>query len=414
MAIGSLEFIVLLLLLTACFFQVPRPTGRRTLLSLCNLGFISLLLPNIASALFLLAFLGTGYVVAIRLRERPQRWLLAIYLFALVLSFAVVQRYAVVRVPLGELIRDHSLAVVGISYMLFRQIHFLVDCMQGQIPRSSWWGYLNYQINFLALVAGPIQRFQDFHRFWQAPMPLLEDRNDVLRSYFRIFYGVVCVAGLSAVMYEAHSWLQKSLAETDLSGPLGSRAMIIAKIIALVYVYPLYMYFNFAGYCHIVIGGAALLGLRLPENFDKPYLARNILDFWTRWHQSLGFWVRDYLFTPMYMSLARWNARTAVTLAFLCYFVAFVVMGIWHGTGYGFLIFGLLHGLGGSAAKLWETILVKRRGRKALRVYLESRPIRLAAIFGTLTYFSFSLLFFSSDLEKFMIPWRALRHALSF
>jgi alginate O-acetyltransferase complex protein AlgI len=404
MAIGSLQFIVLLLLLTAIYFQIPSAAARRGLLCLCSIGFIGTMLPNIASVASLLVFLGSGYVVALRLRTQPRRWLLAAYLVALVLAFAVIQRYAVTRLLFGDLVNSHPLVVVGISYMLFRQIHFLVDCMQGQVPQISWWGYLNYQINFLALVAGPIQRFNEFNRFWQAPNPILASRHDILKAYLRIFYGVVCVVGLSTILAGAHASLQTTLTELDFSTAPASRGGIVLKVLALIYVYPLYMYFNFAGYCDIVIGGAALLGMRLPENFDRPYLARNILDFWTRWHQSLGFWVRDYLFTPMYMALAKWNARAAGSLAVLCYFVAF--------TGLGFLVFGLLHGLGGSAAKLWEMAIVKKRGRKGLRVYLQSPAIRAVAIIGTLNYFAFSLLFFSSGLEKFMIPWRALRHAL--
>lgn len=411
MAIGSIEFISLLLLLTALFFHLPGARARQLVISACSIGFLALFLPNLASAAFLAGFLLAGYAVGCRMRARPDWRLFAMYLVVLVCAFAFVQRYAAVEFLLGDSVRSHTLVVVGISYILFRQIHFNVDAMQGQIPQSTLWSYLNYQVNFLALLAGPIHRYQEFAQYWRDPRPVLKTRHEVLKAYLRIFFGVICVAGVSSLLLEAHDSMFAALVELSPQGAGGARLATTAKVLAVFYLFPLYMYFNFAGYCDIVIGGAALLGFRLPENFDRPYLARNILDFWARWHQSLGYWVRDYLFTPMYKSLAEWDTRKAAALAFACYFVAFVVMGVWHGTGVGFLIFGLLHGVGASSAKLWEMYLVRRRGRKGLRLYLQRPAVHVIAIAGTLHYFAFSLLFFSNGLEKFLVLWRAIRHA---
>ena len=100
--------------------------------------------------------------------------------------------------------------------------------------------------------------------------------------------------------------------------------------------------------------------MKLPENFNQPYLARNVLDFWTRFHRTLGFWIRDYLFLPLYKSVAeRWPKR-ADSLAFLCYFVAFFVAGVWHGPTANFAVFGLLQAVGASAAKLMGAALAKK------------------------------------------------------
>ena len=187
---------------------------------------------------------------------------------------------------------------------------------------------------------------------------------------------------------------------------------MVIQFAAIFYLYPLYIYSNFSGYCDIVIAGAALLGIKLPENFDRPYLSRNILDFWTRWHRTLGLWIRDYLFTPMYKSIAERNPSRAPSLAFACYFVAFVVAGIWHGIALNFLIFGLLHGAGASATKLWETFLIKKRGRPFLKRYMQSRPVRIAAIVVTLHYAAFTMLFFSGSLTKCLRPIKVLIEAL--
>ena len=93
------------------------------------------------------------------------------------------------------------------------------------------------------------------------------------------------------------------------------------------YFYPLYLYFNFAGYCDIAIAANRFFGMRLPENFNRPWLARNVLDFWTRWHITLGTWIRDYLFMPMYKPVVeRWPKRAA-GVAWIFYFLAFLAVG---------------------------------------------------------------------------------------
>jgi D-alanyl-lipoteichoic acid acyltransferase DltB (MBOAT superfamily) len=114
----------------------------------------------------------------------------------------------------------------------------------------------------------------------------------------------------------------------------------------------------------------------------------------------LGFWIRDYVFTPIYKSIATHWPRRASSLAFLCYFVAFFLAGIWHGSTWNFVIYGLLNGAGVSAAKLWENHLIKRRGRPGLRAYMQSRPIHVAAVVGNFHYVCLTILFFPADMER--------------
>src|SRR5439155_1501409 len=164
------------------------------------------------------------------------------------------------------------------------------------------------------------------------------------------------------------------------------------KFLLMFYLYPAYIYFNFSGYCDIVIGGASLFGIQMPENFNAPCLSRNLIEYWTRFHMTLGVWIRDYVFTPLYVSLATcWPARAA-SLAFLCYFMAMSLAGIWHGATWNFVVFGLLNGLGVSAAKLWESWIVQRNGRQGLRTYLQSRPIHAMAVIGNFHFVCLTIL----------------------
>ena len=176
MTVASLEFLLSLWIGSAVFFHLPPGTARRGALAAANLLVLWLLLPNLASALFLAGFLATGYLVGESLRARPRPALFATYLTLLLAAFVVAQKYAFLDAfASGRLVR-HSIAVVGLSYMLFRQIHYLVDAKEGQIPRTTAAAYLNYQLNRFAILAGPIQRFQDFQPGWRDPKPLLADR----------------------------------------------------------------------------------------------------------------------------------------------------------------------------------------------------------------------------------------------
>ena len=393
MNVSSIEFVAAVLAGGAFFFYLPTARWRQAIYACCNLAVLCLLLPNAWSAAALAVFLGSGYLVARLLAARPARAVLAAYLALLVAAFAVLKQYDVLRLVLPDALLSHPVRIVGLSYMLFRQIHFLVDVMQEQAGAMSLWTYLQYQLNLFTILSGPIQRYQDFRDQWTLLRPILADRHDLLRDCLRIFVGVFKIACVAPVFFLG--WHE--LTRTMLAGYVTGWKYPI-EFLAAFYFYPLYLYFNFSGYCDIVIAANCLFGIRLPENFDRPYLARNVLEFWTRWHITLGFWIRDYLFLPMYKPIVERWPRRAPSLAFLCYFFAFVVAGVWHGASTNFLAYGLLQGIGASATKLWESRILRRGGRNGLRDYLQSPGIRIVAILTNIHFQCLTLLFFSLSL----------------
>lgn len=395
MNLNSLEFLLILLAAAAAFPLLPGTRSRQLAFAAGSLGFLYSYLPNPMSWAVLAAFLLSGFGCAQLLHTRPSRLILTAYLVLLVAAFAILKRYDLVKAVLPARLLALPIEIVGLSYMLFRQIHFLVDRMQGQIDRPTLWAYLNYQLNPFTLLAGPIQRFQDFQAYWDRPAPLPQDLHDALKNYMRLFLGIIKVVVISELfrgLYDGR------LGRLEWGPSSGLRAVV--DLAVLLYSFMFYLYFNFSGYCDVAIAGASLVGLRLPENFHYPFLARNILDYWTRWHITLGHWIRDYLFTPFYKAGAeRWPAR-GTSVAVAGYFVAFTLAGIWHGSTWNFFVYGLLHGLGASAAKLWEVVIIRRVGRPGLKQYLKSAPIRWVAIAGTFHYACFTLLFFALDLDR--------------
>jgi alginate O-acetyltransferase complex protein AlgI len=396
MSISSLEYVLVLFLVAATFFWIPGIRARQLAFAVCGSGFFLSQVTDPRSILVMLGVLLSGYACAQLLLKRPSRLVFASYLVLLVAAFAFLKQYAFLSPLIPERFVDLHLELVGLSYILFRQIHFLVDVMQEQIERPSIWCYLNYQLNPFTLLAGPIQRYQDFEAYWADMAPLVAERHDLLRSYQRIFIGIIKIVVMGKLFQAGYNRFLSELDATDALFPSGVKAAL--KLVLMLYCFLFYLYMNFSGYCDVVIAGASLVGLRLPENFNYPFAARNVLDYWTRWHITLGHWIRDYLFTPFYKAGAERFPRHLQAVAVVGYFVAFTLAGVWHGSTANFLVYGALHGAGASAAKIWENWIIARSGRPGLRKYLQSRTIRAAAVFGTFHYTCFSLLVFTLDL----------------
>jgi D-alanyl-lipoteichoic acid acyltransferase DltB (MBOAT superfamily) len=399
MNVCSIEWVVCLLVFSALFFLVPGVRLRQVLLAACNLSFVATLMPNVAGWMALAIFTGGGYLAASVLKRFPRKIILILYLVVLLSAFIVLKQYAFIKLVLPAAFFQKVIATVGWSYILFRQIQVAVDAYQSQIENLSFWNYLNFQFNVFGFVAGPIQRYEEFCRYWMDLSPILCDAESILRAYLRVFVGAIKITVLAGLCLNQFNACSDDLASAFTAGH-ETHGQRMLELVGLYYSFPLYVYFNFTGYCDMVIGGASLFGLKMPENFDRPYLSRNMIEFWTRWHRTLGFWIRDYIFTPMYKAIAmRWPARAA-SLAFLCYFAAFFLAGVWHGSTWNCVVYGFLNGFGLAATKLWETHLVKRMGRPGLRSYLQNPVIRVAAIAVTLNFACLTLFFFASDLER--------------
>jgi D-alanyl-lipoteichoic acid acyltransferase DltB (MBOAT superfamily) len=159
----------------------------------------------------------------------------------------------------------------------------------------------------------------------------------------------------------------------------------------------LYLYCNFSGFCDIAIGAAGLIGIPVPENFRVPFLARNVQDFWNRWHITLSHYMRDVVFSPLSRSLARVMGPARVNHAIaLTILVVFLLIGIWHGVGWNYVAFGAIHGLGVVWNHYCTIGLKKFLGRDGFKAYNSNRWIRCGAIVLTFCYVAFSLFFFAN------------------
>ena len=183
--------------------------------------------------------------------------------------------------------------MIGLSYMLFKFIHMAVDQSEGQLAPFTFATYANYQLLCFTLTAGPIQRYNDFYAYWTAESLPDWDGRDVVVSWSRLLTGMIKVGLIAPLAWDVFERSRSQLL-------LQPGVEVLPRFAAFFYSYPVFLYFNFSGYTDIVVAAARLIGLTLPENFDRPYLARNIIDFWNRWHISLTHWIRDYIFMASY------------------------------------------------------------------------------------------------------------------
>ena len=369
----------------------PGSALRRILLGGANLAFLAFVVPNKRSAACLALFIVGTYAALWLLRKRPSRFLVVASIVLVVSVFLFLKRYTFLELMLPERAWYSVPVVIGISYMLFRFIHMVIDQWQGQLAPFDFASYASYQLLFFTLVAGPIQRYNDFDHYWRSGDPPNGDEAQTLACWNRLLTGMIKVGLLAPI-----AWALFEESRTYLLG--AAHDQVLLRFALFFYGYPVFLYLNFSGYTDIVVAAARLIGLTLPENFNRPYLARNIIDFWNRWHISLTHWIRDYVFMTLYKLGVESFPRASKLLGYGLLFFALLLAGIWHGSTADFAVFGAIHGLGAATNQIYGDSLRSWLGRERFRAYNRSRLIHWLAILTTIHYVCFAFMFFSSGI----------------
>lgn len=378
---------------------VLRGGARQIAFIAINLAFLWGVLLGPASTLgvVLFALLGFGLAqIALTRRGTPLFVALALY----VALFVYLQRYDFLHWVLPDAALPRLLSTVGLSFLFFKIVHVVIDAYSGTLDRLDPLTYLNYCLNFATFAMGPIQRFQDYRAQWQGEQPALPDRFEPhLDAVVRVLVGLVKVYVL-APFFEVRAFQP----DTDLL------ALNLTGFIIQSYAFWIFLFLNFSGYCDAVIGIGSLFGVRPPENFDKPYLARNISDFWQRQHRSLTLWLTDYIFTPTYRKLLASPRFTKHKLlaANLSLAATMLVSGLWHGTTISFLLFGLAHGLWFVVYHSWDVMLQRQLGRRRVQQVRANRLVHAGGIFLTFNATAFTFVFFRVSPDALMGAMRAL------
>lgn len=388
MSFFSFHFLVFLSVLGLAYSARNSQRYRQWVLSLANLLFLLTFLATVQRAMALVSFLLVTYALLAAIRRGVWKHTTAAGMILAVAFLLFVKRYMFLEGLLPESWMRHAIEFIGVSYMTFKWMHMAVDLKQEQLARVDFLSYANYQIGFFSLAAGPIQRYNGFQQFWQNGPQTENDPLDGLRALNRVLTGLIKIGAFGGLAFLLYSDARQEILTAN------TRGQVLKCVLLIFYGYPIFLYFNFSGYCDAVIGAARVLGMKHQENFDRPFLARDMIDFWNRWHISLTNWFRDYVFMTSYKWVAeRWPSR-AQTAGYFLLFLALFLAGLWHGPAKNFVAFGFIQGAGVAVSRWYGDVLKRKLGRDGLQEYLANRWIRWAAIAVTLNYVCFSFLFF--------------------
>ncbi len=236
----------------------------------------------------------------------------------------------------------HMMLPLAISFFTFQQIAYLVDSYRGETKEYDFLNYALFVTFFPQLIAGPIVHHKEM-------MPQFSQKENKYINYHNVALGLFIFSiGLFKKIVIADTFAIWATEGFDVSSTLG---FYQAWATSLSYTFQLY--FDFSGYTDMAIGVALLFNIRLPINFDSPYKALSIQDFWRRWHITLSRFLKDYIYIPLGGN-RKGELRTYTNL-----FMTFLLGGIWHGAGWTFIFWGFLHGAALVIHRAWSKLQIK-------------------------------------------------------
>ena len=286
-----------------------------------------------AMVVYLLAFIIYQYVLVFIAQRMDSKRLKPLVILS-ILPLVVNKVFAITQL--------HLLAFIGISYMSFKTIQIMLEISDGLIKEKiSVKDYLQFLLFFPTVSSGPIDRSRRFLKEINEVMP----RKDYLElagdGIYRIVLGLLYKVVLSTYVYQ----ILLALSNTG----------TVVYSIKYMYLYTLYLFFDFAGYSLMAVGSSNILGIQTPMNFNKPFLSIDIKDFWTRWHITLSTWLRDFVFSRVLMQVIRkkWFKNRLHNAAY-AYMVNMLVMGFWHGLSVSYIAYGFYHGILMSGFEIYQ------------------------------------------------------------
>ncbi|MFD2614005.1 MBOAT family O-acyltransferase [Paenibacillus gansuensis] len=319
--------------------------GARLWLAACSLFFYSYwdvkYLPLILCSILFNFLIGTTLTKTAEKPDSQRKWILITGIVVNV-SLLIYYKYADFFITNINTVAGTQLTLLklilplGISFFTFTQIAYLVDAYRRQVKEYNFINYVLFVTFYPHLIAGPILHHKEM-------MPQFADRENKRFNMNNASLGIfIFVLGLCKKVVIADNFAPIATNGFNQAASLGFVESWVTSL-----AYTLQLYFDFSGYSDMAIGIALLFNVRLPINFDSPYKALSIQDFWRRWHMTLSRFLRDYIYIPLGGN-RKGPFRTYFNLA-----ATFIIGGIWHGAGWTFIVWGVMHGGGQVIHRLW-------------------------------------------------------------
>lgn len=281
-----------------------------------------------------------GAVYADKPRQRKLTLIIAISMNLLLLGYYKYAGFFLEN--LNALLGGHLTIIklvlpLGISFFTFTQIAYLVDAYKGKAKEYNFVNYVLFVTFYPHLIAGPILHHSEM-------MPQFDQLRNKLWNWGNASKGayIFCIGLFKKVV------IADTFAEYANTGFAQAFSFVDTWVASLSYTFQLY--FDFSGYTDMAIGIALFFNIKLPQNFNSPYKALNIQDFWRRWHMTLSRFLRDYIYIPL------GGNRRGTAVAIRNIIITFLLGGLWHGAGWTFILWGLMHGVGQAVHKLWMKV----------------------------------------------------------
>ncbi|MDR0817873.1 MAG: D-alanyl-lipoteichoic acid biosynthesis protein DltB [Clostridiales Family XIII bacterium] len=311
------------------------------------------------------------------------------FVFIAAVIFAIIPLFLIKLteiVPDGTKDRLSLIGFLGISYLTFKAVQVVIETRDGLISDFRLWHYIRFLTFWPTISAGPIDRYRRFVPELTAPADKMRYAELFGRGVRHIFTGFLYNY---IIAFLIGRFVLPVVSDYALHG-----GNILAGTIGYMYVYSAYLFFDFAGYSRMAIGVSYLLGYETPPNFNLPFLSYNIKDFWNRWHMSLSFWFRDYIYMRLLMTFIKKKVfKSRIVTSNICYFALFLLMGAWHGFTWYYIAYGLYHATLICLTDVWLRFKKKHTGIPS------GRLTHIVAVFLTIQAVCISFLIFSGFLD---------------
>ncbi|WP_312092809.1 D-alanyl-lipoteichoic acid biosynthesis protein DltB [Aminipila sp.] len=282
----------------------------------------------------------------------------------------------------APLFNENLFGILGISYLTFRTVQMIIEIYDGVITEVPFGEYAGFILFFPALSCGPIDRSRRFHEDWITTYERDEYLNLAGTGVFKILLGIVYKLILAVQFYKVMEFFD------------GGQWYCV---IGYAYMYGFYLFFDFAGYSLMAVGTSYVLGIKTPDNFRKPFIAKDMRDFWERWHISLSYWFRDFIFSRFIMKCVKkkWF-NTRLQRASMGFMVNMLIMGMWHGLTLSYVLYGLYHGI------LLALTEIYQKKSQLYKKYKDKKTYQLLSWFITLQLVMFGFLVFSGKFTELL------------
>ena len=281
----------------------------------------------------------------------------------------------------------HFIVFAGMSYVTFRAVQMVFEVRDNLIKELSFFNFWEFVLFFPAISSGPIDRYRRFQKDIQKPPSAEEYQKLLYTGLNRIFQGFL------------YKFIIAHLITTYLVKAVFANQDTLLSNAIFMYATSMQLFFDFAGYSAFVIGISYMMGIKTPENFNKPFLSRNIKDFWNRWHMSLSFWFRDFIYMRfVFFATKKKLIKNRYTISYIGAFLNFFIMGIWHIQGSAvaqYIIYGLYH------AALFILFDIFERKNKKHKFWPNNKFTHVLAIVITFHVVCFGFLIFSGHLNRY-------------